>query len=199
LLSGLLRNRRGCLAAAQRRVKGKRAVVLGNAPSLERDLEGLEKRGILKDCRHSGGEGGESAVILAADGATAALLRRGAVPDIVVTDLDGPADALIEADRLGSIMVVHAHGDNLDALGVMVPRLKRVIGTCQCRPPTGLYNFGGFTDGDRCVFFALESGAAAIELAGFDFEDESVTTRKKKKLAWARKLIDMALSEKNSK
>ena len=68
----------------------------------------------------------------------------------------------------------------------------------QCRPPQGLYNFGGFTDGDRCVFLAKELGAASIKLVGFDFEDESVTPRKRKKLAWAKRLIDWLLSENSS-
>jgi hypothetical protein len=44
------------------------------------------------------------------------------------------------------------------------------------------------------VFLAREMGAASIELVGFDFEDQSVTPRKKKKLAWAKKLIDLAIS-----
>jgi len=184
LLAALLRDRQGLLAEARGLVRGKRAVVFGNAPSLEAEL----------DCMLPNPQEREGAALLAADGAAAALLRRGIVPDIVVTDLDGPAEALVMAGSLGSIMVVHAHGDNIDALARMVPRLDRVIGTCQCRPPPGLYNFGGFTDGDRCVFFALELGAAAVDLAGFDFEDESVTPRKRKKLCWARKLIDIALS-----
>ncbi len=97
---------------------------------------------------------------------------------------------------MGSIVVVHAHGDNLDALNRYVPQLERIIGTVQCRPPPGLYNFGGFTDGDRCVFLAKELGAASIKLVGFDFEDESVTPRKKRKLAWAKRLIELALAGK---
>jgi hypothetical protein len=43
----------------------------------------------------------------------------------------------------------------------------------------------------------MELGAASIALAGFDFEDESVTLRKRKKLAWARRLIDLALGDKS--
>jgi len=58
-----------------------------------------------------------------------------------------------------------------------------------------VYNFGGFTDGDRCVFLAKALGAAEIKLVGFDYDDESVTPRKRKKLAWAKRLIEIALSE----
>jgi hypothetical protein len=160
-------------------VRGQRVVVFGNAPTLDRELDDLQ----LTD-----------AVFLAADGATAVLLRRGILPDIIVTDLDGSFPDILKANREGSIAVVHAHGDNLDALSRYVPQLDGVIGTAQCRPPEGLYNFGGFTDGDRCVFLAKELGAASIKLVGFDYEDDSVTPRKRRKLAWAKRLIDLALS-----
>ena len=53
--------------------------------------------------------------------------------------------------------------------------------------------FGGFTDGDRSVFFARYLGVSAIKLIGFDFDDMSVTPRKHKKLAWAKRLIELAL------
>lgn len=177
LLAELLRDRMPQLRAAEAIVGGRGAVVCGNAPSLEKELAGLQER---------------DAVFLAADGATKVLLGCSIVPDIVVTDLDGPFSAILEANQMGSIVVVHAHGDNLDALNRYVPQLGRIIGTVQCRPMPGLYNFGGFTDGDRCVFLAKELGAASITLVGFDFDDESVTPRKKRKLAWAKRLIELA-------
>lgn len=182
LLQGLLAGRKDILPAARERICGREVVVCGNAPSLGADLDDLGESKLPGD-----------ASFLAADGAAAVLLARGAVPDIVVTDLDGPFDAILQADRRGAIIVVHAHGDNLSALEQCVPLLKNVIGTVQCRPPQGLHNWGGFTDGDRCVFLAKELGAASIKLLGFDFEDESVTPRKRKKLAWARRLIEIAL------
>lgn len=171
------------LREARTRISGREVIICGNAPSLAREIEGLQKSDRLKD-----------RALIAADGATAVLLKKGIVPDIVVTDLDGPFQDILRAHDSGSIIVVHAHGDNLDALQAYVPRLKRVIGTTQSRPLENVYNFGGFTDGDRCVFLAKEMGAIAIKLAGFDFEDERVTPRKRKKLAWARKLIDIAIS-----
>ncbi|OPY48851.1 MAG: 6-hydroxymethyl-7,8-dihydropterin pyrophosphokinase [Methanosaeta sp. PtaU1.Bin112] len=179
LLAGLLREREPMLPAAKAIVAGRKSVVCGNAPKLNEDLEELQDRDV---------------VFLAADGATAVLLEHDIVPDIVVTDLDGPFPAILKANRMGSIVVVHAHGDNLDALMRYVPELQRVIGTVQCRPLPGLHNFGGFTDGDRSVFLARELGAASIELVGFDFEDESVTPRKKRKLEWAQKLIELAFA-----
>ena len=179
LLAGILREHGPMLQAAKAIVTGHRAIVCGNAPNLDKELKELQER---------------DAVFLAADGATAVLLEHNIVPDIVVTDLDGPFPAILKANQMGSIVVVHAHGDNLDALIRYAPRLQRIIGTVQCRPMPGLHNFGGFTDGDRCVFLARELGAASIKLVGFDFEDESVTPRKKRKLEWAKKLIELALA-----
>jgi uncharacterized Rossmann fold enzyme len=179
LLAELLSGREDWLSTADARVRGQSVVVFGNAPTLDRELDELQ---------------GTDAVFLAADGATAVLLRVGILPDIIVTDLDGSFPDILKANREGSIAVVHAHGDNLDALCRYVPQLVGVIGTVQCRPPEGLYNFGGFTDGDRCVFLAKELGAASIKLVGFDYEDDSVTPRKRRKLAWAKRLIDLALS-----
>ncbi len=180
LLAGILREREPMLQAAKAIITGQRAVVCGNAPNLDKELDELQER---------------DAVFLAADGATAVLLEHNIVPDIVVTDLDGPFPAILKANLMGSIAVVHAHGDNLDALIRYAPKLERIIGTVQCRPLPGLHNFGGFTDGDRSVFLARELGAASIELVGFDFGDESVTPRKKRKLEWAKKLIELALAQ----
>jgi len=181
LLSQLLRDSEDYLDAAATRVREKAVTVCGNAPSLEKELGGIEEK---------------NTVFIAADGAAAVLLRKKIVPAIIVTDLDGPFQEILDANQRGSIVVVHAHGDNMDALRDLVPQLSWVIGTAQCRPPEGIYNFGGFTDGDRCVFLSNALGAASIELAGFDFDDETVTPRKRKKLAWAKRLIDLALSSK---
>lgn len=186
LLYDLLKGRSSKLSLARTVVSGRRAIVCGNAPCFDEELKARVKQGELRL---------QSEAILAADGATEVLLKRGIVPDIVVTDLDGPFSAIQKANQSGSILAVHAHGDNLDALSRFVPQLNRIIGTVQCRPLPGLYNFGGFTDGDRAVFLARELGASGIDLLGFDFEDNSVTFRKKKKLAWAKKLIALALMD----
>src|SRR4030067_2464782 len=139
----------------------------------------------------------EKYVVIAASGATSVLMNNWITPDIIVTDLDGNMDDEARANERGAIMLVHAHGDNMDALGEELPRLKRVIGTTQANHMVNVYNFGGFTDGDRCVFLAKEMEAKSIVLAGFDFEDKNVTPLKKKKLVWAKKLIGMILGEWN--
>ncbi len=180
LLSRLLESRRKKnevlgIDILRRAIEGKDILICGKAPKLKDEIKGVEP---------------EKYVIIAADGATSILMRNGITPDIIVTDLDGNIEDEAEA---GAIMVVHAHGDNMEALRKEVPRLKRVIGTTQSEPLKNVYNFGGFTDGDRCVFLAKEMEARSIKLIGFDFKDENVTPLKKKKLVWAEKLIKMAM------
>ncbi|MCX9014190.1 MAG: DUF115 domain-containing protein [Candidatus Methanoperedens sp.] len=164
----------------KKQVMGKDVIVCGRAPTLADEMKNVDFK------RY---------VTIAADGATSILMKKGIVPDVIVTDLDGNMDDETMANRQGAIMVVHAHGDNMDALGTEVPKLKKVIGTTQSKPMWNVHNFGGFTDGDRCVFLANEMGARSITLIGFDFEDENVTPMKKKKLVWAKKLIDIVMGE----
>ena len=187
---------------------GKCVVICGNAPALEKDLAGYfnEEMGqwIQKTdasgCLNGGkimSQTDQKKVWMASDGAAVVLLKQKILPDIIVTDLDGknPDDAEIEIKAAddGALLVIHAHGDNQNKLEKYAPklekRLNRIIPTCQCLPPANIYNFGGFTDGDRGLFLAEELGAAHIVLLGFDFEDTHVTDLKKKKLAWAEKLI----------
>ncbi len=161
-------------------ILGKDVLVCGKAPRLKDDIKKTDFK---------------KYVVIAADGATSILLNAGITPGIIVTDLDGNMDDEALANEKGAIMVVHAHGDNMDALSAEVPGLKRIIGTTQSKPLKNVYNFGGFTDGDRSVFLAQEMGAKSITLIGFDFKDVNVTSFKKKKLMWAEKLIDMVMGE----
>ncbi len=128
LLSQLLPDSEKALGVAGERVRDRSVLIFGNAPSLAEEVEGLAMKG---------------EALIAADGATAVLLRKGILPDIIVTDLDGPFPEILKANQRGSMVVVHAHGDNLDALRRFVPQLKNVIGTVQCRPPAGLATSGG--------------------------------------------------------
>jgi hypothetical protein len=156
-------------------VQGKNVLVCGNAPVLPNDLKLIDP---------------DDYVIIAADGATAVLVDTGIIPDIIVTDLDGDVEKEIIANQEGSIAVVHAHGDNIDKLEKYVPRLKDIIGTTQSGPLKNVHNFGGFTDGDRCAYLAKEFNATSITIIGFDLEDTHVSPMKKKKLKWARWLIN---------
>ncbi len=135
-------------------------------------------------------------VIGSADGATATCLGAGLVPTVVVTDLDGPVPSEVAANRRGSFVVVHAHGDNRPALREWVPVFPRELAGSWAGPPRkSVLNVGGFTDGDRAVYLAEHLGARSVLLWGFDFdtvadEDPGRRARKLAKLAWARRLLD---------
>jgi uncharacterized Rossmann fold enzyme len=72
-----------------------------------------------------------------------------------------------------------------------VPLLRRFIATTRARSFDRVYSFGGFGDEGRYGFIAREFGIKGIRLAGFDFEDLFVNPIKKKKLKWAKELIEM--------
>ncbi len=136
------------------------------------------------------------AFVIAADGTTTNLLDSGIKPKLIVTDLDGTVGDQVSANAEGATVFVHAHGDNIPLLKAQVPLFTGpVVGTCQCEPVTGLYNFGGFTDGDRAVCIASELGARKAHLIGFDFENPSskpgkILAVKRRKLQWAERIIE---------
>ena len=139
-----------------------------------------------------------SVVKVAADTAVELFEGLGFLPELIVSDLDGPIDLILKLNSPegGDVpLVIHAHGDNIEKLEEVCPKLTgRVMGTCQCRPEEGIYNFGGFTDGDRAFLIADNFAASSIGLVGFDFDNPvekpgSDHEVKLKKLGWARKLI----------
>jgi uncharacterized Rossmann fold enzyme len=109
-------------------------------------------------------------VIISSDGSTELCLQLNIVPDFIVTDLDGDVNSLLAANKSGSELLIHAHGNNIDKVLKYVPKLEYVFGTTQIFPLQNVFNFGGFTDGDRCVFLADEFHAAEIWLVGMDFD-----------------------------
>ena len=154
------------------RIKKATVTICGNAPSLPHEIDAIE------------------GTVLAADAAADLLFRAGILPDAVFTDLDGAEDSFFDMNREGCVMVIHAHGDNIALLKHWVPRFEGpLVLTCQTRPFGHLYNWGGFTDGDRAAFAADALGASAIQFAGFDLDDRSVPPMKQGKLLWARDLL----------
>jgi len=133
--------------------------------------------------------------LMAADGATATCLNAGLVPTVVVTDLDGPVAAEVAANRRGSIVVIHAHGDNQPALREWVGQFPgEVVGSWAGPPRPNLLNVGGFTDGDRAAYLADHLGAEKVLLWGFDFErtaptDPAAHEQKLVKLTWAGRML----------
>jgi uncharacterized Rossmann fold enzyme len=111
--------------------------------------------------------------------------------DMVVSDLDGPIETIIEEKK--SIKVIHAHGDNIEKLRKYVPLLRGIVlGTTQSIPLQNVRNIGGFTDGDRSVIMATLLGARKIFVHGFDYSApiDSPKDEKLKKLKFAKELID---------
>jgi uncharacterized Rossmann fold enzyme len=175
----------------KKKLAGKNVLVIGAGPSVVDSIKIIKKN--------------KAFVKVAADGAVQALLENKIKPDIVVTDLDGNSAALQKASKSGALMVVHAHGDNTDMLKKLVPKFKKVLGTTQVMPVDHVYNFGGFTDGDRCVFLAEEFGAKKIVMVGMDFSAASSYKKvedpelKKRKMQAGRRLLEMLAKQSRSK
>ena len=143
---------------------------------------------------------------IVADGATKAIIENNLKPNIIVTDLDGDIKSLKKAGRTNTIMVVHAHGDNTKKIH-LVKNFKNCIGTTQTKPAGRVHNFGGFTDGDRCVFLASHFKAKKIILLGMDFGTRigkyskvSVVNRNTKiaKLRRGKKLLEWLVQKSES-
>jgi len=159
LLSVLLEGRAGNVAELRELIENRPVLVFGAGPSLEEDLKQVMKEGLL-----------QKAVTVVADGATTAFVQiSGLTPNVIVTDLDGVICDIVDAQNKGAIVVIHAHGDNIDKLKKYVPTFSKTVGSTQTHPRFNVYNFLGFTDGDRAVFLAAGMGAKLIALAGMDF------------------------------
>lgn len=140
-----------------KKIKQQNVVVIGAGPSLSRCIPKLKEM--------------KKTIKIAADSALKPLLENKIIPDIVVTDLDGDRESLEKIGRTGCIMAVHAHGDNMAKLD-MVKKFKNCVGTTQSKQYKKIKNFGGFTDGDRCVFLANHFCAKKIILMGMDFGEK---------------------------
>jgi 2-amino-4-hydroxy-6-hydroxymethyldihydropteridine diphosphokinase len=169
-------------------ISNRKVLVFGAGPSLEENLKQVMLEGVLQDF-----------VTVVADGATTALLQAKAASDVIVTDLDGIVSDIVSAQRKGAIIVIHAHGDNVEQLKRFVPEFSSAVGSTQVEPRPNVYNFLGFTDGDRAVFLAAAMGAKTIVLAGMDFgstvgkyskQQVKSLTVKREKLRISRELLE---------
>ena len=165
-------------------IKNKTVFIIGAGPSLSKSLV------YIKKC--------ENVTKIVADGAVRALLEKGIKPDILVTDLDGDLFSIKKIGRTNIPIIVHAHGDNYDKLQI-VKKFSNVIGSTQTDRFGKMMNFGGFTDGDRCVFLAEFFNAKKIVLIGMDFGQEigkyskhKVMNRKTKikKLKFGKRILE---------
>ena len=173
------------------KIFGKTVFVIGAGPSLDGALTVMKKY--------------ENVTKIVADGAVQALIKHKIRPDILVTDLDGDIKSIKKIANTNIPIIVHAHGDNKEQLDI-VKKFKNKIGTTQSEKFGRLENFGGFTDGDRCVFLAENFKAKKIILIGMDFgntigkyskhviKDRSL---KLKKLACGKKLLEWLATKSN--
>ena len=133
-------------------------IVFGAGPSIKEHIQLLKDEYDLRDY-----------VLVSADGATTAMMEERLIPDVIATDLDGNLDYILLANTKGANVVIHAHADNIHKIASLTPFFENVLGTTQSQPVGNLYNFGGFTDGDRAEFLAVALGAREMILAGMDF------------------------------
>ncbi len=195
MLDSLLENKKKPdLKTLENLIKNKEVIVFGAAPSLEKSIIKYKEK--IND-----------SIKITADGATSALIKAGIKPDIIVSDLDGYILDQIDVNFNGGIILIHAHGDNIESLKKHVKNFQgNIIGTTQIDPSDfkNLYNFGGFTDGDRAVFLADYFKAKKIFLIGFDFNqgigkysfpEKKDVKNKIKKLKWSEKLIKEAIKQ----
>ena len=135
-------------------IQGKTVFIIGAGPSLTKSLKYIKKS--------------KNVTKIVADGAVRALLEKNIKPNILVTDLDGDLKSIEKIGKTRIPIIVHADGDNYEKLEI-VKKLKNVVGSTQTRKIGKIENFGGFTDGDRCVFLAEYFNASKIVLIGMDF------------------------------
>jgi len=194
ILNQILENKKILsLKKIEKLIKNNEIIVFGGGPSLKKSYE--KHIDFIKN-----------KIKITADGATTLLIENDIYPDIVVTDLDGRIQDQLKANKKGSIVVIHAHGDNIKNIKKIVPNFTgHLIGTTQTNPKKyfNLHNFGGFTDGDRAVFLADHFKAKKIFLIGFDFDGKigrySFTKNfkiKNRKLEWCKFFIEKIM-EKN--
>jgi uncharacterized Rossmann fold enzyme len=142
---------------------------------------------------------------LAADGASILLKSKKVPIEAIFTDLDGITRREF---YYPNFLIIHAHGDNIDKLKSYekdILRFSNVIGTTQVEPLYNIINPGGFTDGDRILFFlrSLLKPTHKIFFIGMDFkniigkyskpnmkENRQADTIKIKKLEYAVNLLE---------
>ena len=171
--------------------------IYGCGPSLEETVDTILKQ--------KGRNFFDTFINLAANGASVFLRERNITIDGIFTDLDGITK---NEFNYSNFNIIHAHGDNIEKLisfEKIILEFENVIGTTQVEPLENVFNPGGFTDGDRILYFIhkLLNPSQTIFLIGMDFKnivgkyskldiksDQEGTLIKKKKLRYAVELLE---------
>jgi len=157
--------------------------------------------------------------IVTADGSARALENVSIIPDMIFSDLDGLNYVQIENFlKQNSTIIIHGHGDNIEKIHEFKSLLstpnENIICTTQVKSHYPIINPGGFTDGDRSIYFChnLAPIAQIFTLFGYEFEqkigvyskneyaqDQAITPIKEKKLLLCKKLLnELSILEKRS-
>ena len=176
--------------------------IYGCGPSLEKTIEKIlnkKKKDFFRNF-----------VNIAADGAAILLKEKGIPIHVIFTDLDGISK---EEFKYSDFVVVHAHGDNIAKLREFEKPIlssKNIIGIAQAKPLNNTITAGGFTDGDRILYFlrSLLLPEQRLFRIGMDFnkiigkyskpemvKDKEGDDVKIKKLEYAVKLIEWLQKE----
>jgi len=191
-------NLEGKLREIKKLVQSKSNILIyGCGPTLESTILKLEKNQNLSMLK--------SFLNITADGASM-LLSQNKIPiDMIFSDLDGITKTEFNYPEF---LIVHGHGDNINQLKEFkeeIIKKENIIGTTQVNPKDDIINPGGFTDGDRIIFFlrTLLSEDQTLYFIGMDFketvgrfskpylkENTSANEIKTKKLRYAVKLLE---------
>ena len=175
-----------------------KVLIFGAGPSLINDIKNFQKS--KADV--------SSLTLVAVDGSTQALLEFNIEPDVIISDYDGDMYSILRAAHSETLLVMHAHGDNQGLVKEWFPKIqptKYWIPTVQTESILPyIYNFGGFTDGDRAIAFVLHfiPPTTPLILLGFTFgtivgkyskpfykENQPASEFKIKKLDFAKQFI----------
>ncbi len=177
-------------------------LIYGCGPSLEITVKNL--------MREKGNKLLNNCVNLAADGASVLLKEEGIPIDAIFTDLDGITKSEF---NYSDFVVVHAHGDNMDKIREFkedILNFEKIIGTTQAKSLNNIITAGGFTDGDRILYFlrSLLLPEQNLFLIGMDFgedigryskpemtDNQKANPIKLKKLQYAVELIEMIIKK----
>ena len=189
-----------------RQLNQKQPIFFGAGPNLVYQLD--EIHNVLQNKR-------ETFFLTAADGASLALKIKNIIPDLIVTDLDGlDHDDLLDFIEQKVILLIHGHGDNIEKLKNLeqtIRSTRNLICTTQVDAKYPVINPGGFTDGDRSVFFChhLAPKSQTFILLGYelrktigkfskpDFKEAMPLNNKKRaKLDFCKKLLN-SISERH--
>ncbi|MHA2280560.1 MAG: 6-hydroxymethylpterin diphosphokinase MptE-like protein [Promethearchaeota archaeon] len=140
-------------------------LIYGCGPSLETTVNKILKK--------KGNMFFDNFINLTADGASVFLKEKKIKIDAIFTDLDGITKNEFNYSRFN---IIHAHGDNIEKLKKFeneIINFQNVIGTTQVEPTNNILNPGGFTDGDRILFFlrSLLKPYQKLFLIGMDFKN----------------------------